>query len=209
MYSVHKQFPTLEKDLAESERETASETGNEVNEAKDGKGGSAEEIELKSLQVETQDVGRPQETGAVETDPQETGAEETDPQETGAVETDLHETDDYYFQDPSSIGKFPKVYNMKIITCMPMHNAVFQKYLIFLFQTQVSEPFQFKSFPNMPEIWSRIERLKLKQSTWSVFNNNLFSFLYTPIIMHCMMFSNIIIVRVCVINPLQMGRRLF
>ena len=96
---------------------------------------------------------------------------------------------------------------MKIVTCMPVHNAVFQKYLIFLFQTQVSEPFQFKSFRNMPEIWSRIERLKLKQSTWSVFNNNLFSFLYTPIIMDCMMFSNIIIVRVCVINPLHMGRR--
>ena len=187
MYSVHKQFSTLERDLAESERETASETGNEVNKAKDGKRGSAEEIELKSLQVETQDVGRPQETGAVETDPQETGAQETDavetdPQETGAqetdavetdpLETDPQETDDYYFQDPSSIGKFPKVYNMKIVTCMPMHNAVFQKYLIFLFQTQVSEPFQFKSFRNMPEIWSRIERLKLKQSTWSVFNSN-------------------------------------
>ena len=92
MYSVHKQFPTLEKDLAESERETASETGNEVNRAKDGKRGSAEEIELKSLQVETQDVGRQQETGAVETDPQETGAVETDPQETGAVETDPQET---------------------------------------------------------------------------------------------------------------------
>ena len=117
MYSVHKQFPTLEKDLAESERETASETGNEVNRAKDGKRGSAEEIELKSLQVETQDIGRqqetgavetdPQETGAEETDPQETGAEETDPQETGAEETDPQETDDYYFQDPSSIGKFP------------------------------------------------------------------------------------------------------
>ena len=49
--------------------------------------------------------------------------------------------------------------NMKIV--MLVHNRVFQKPLFFLFQCLVSEPFQFKSFRNMPEIWSRIGRIKL------------------------------------------------
>ena len=40
---------------------------------------------MESLQVETEDVGQPQETGA-------------------------GETDDYYFQDPSSIGNQSKQY---------------------------------------------------------------------------------------------------
>ena len=54
--------------------------GDAINKAKEGTRGSAEEVEMKSLQLETEDVGQPQETGA-------------------------GETDDYYFQEPSSIGK--------------------------------------------------------------------------------------------------------
>ena len=71
--------------MAESERERATETGDAINKAKEGTRWSAEEVEMESLQVETEDVGEPQETG------------------TG-------ETDDYYFQDPSSIGKQSQQY---------------------------------------------------------------------------------------------------
>ena len=80
LYSVHEQFPSQRRDVTESERERATETGAAINKAKEGTRWSAEEVEMESLQVETEDVGQPQETGA-------------------------GETDDYYFQDPSSIGK--------------------------------------------------------------------------------------------------------
>ena len=66
--------------MTESERERATETGDAINKAKEGIRWSAEEVEMESLQMGTEDVGEPQETGA-------------------------GEPDDYYFQDPSSIGK--------------------------------------------------------------------------------------------------------
>ena len=70
--------------MTKSEREK-SETGAAINKAKDETRGSAEEVEMESLQMETEDVGQPQETGA-------------------------GETDDYYFQDPSSIGNQSQQY---------------------------------------------------------------------------------------------------
>ena len=66
--------------MTESEKERATETGDAINKAKEGTRGSAEEVQMESLQMETENVGQPQETNA-------------------------GETDDYYFQDPSSIGK--------------------------------------------------------------------------------------------------------
>ena len=78
LYSVHEQFHSQRRDVTVSERERATETGAAINKAKEGTRWSAEEVEMD--QMETEDVGQPQETGA-------------------------GETDDYYFQDPSSIGK--------------------------------------------------------------------------------------------------------
>ena len=83
--------------------------------------------------------------------------------------------------------------NMKIV--MLVHNRVFQKPLLFLFQCLVSKPFQFKSFQNMPEIWSRIRTIKLKQSTRSVVNNNGFSFnISSP---HCTNLPYLFIILCC------------